>query len=142
MSRPPRTPFGSQPGDPLTDRETQVLALVAAGEPTPAISQRLAIAQNTVKSHLTRIYNKTGSRNRVDAVRYYLDHYTTHPPAGAPAPAAPATLARTRRAVVQPSLIQRQIQEIEARIDQLKPAAGELERLQHALDALRAVDTD
>jgi DNA-binding CsgD family transcriptional regulator len=142
MSRPPRNPSGSEPGDPLTDRETQVLALVAAGEPTAAISQRLGVAQNTVKSHLTRIYNKTGSRNRVDAVRYYLDHYTALSAADVTMWPASTTPQRGRRATPKPSLIERQIQEIEARIDQLKPAAGELERLQHALDALRAVDTD
>ena len=64
----------ARPGDPLTPRETEVLALVAAGEPTAAIAARLAISENTVKGHLTHVYAKTGSRNRVQAVRFYLDH--------------------------------------------------------------------
>jgi DNA-binding CsgD family transcriptional regulator len=45
---------------------------VAAGETTAAIARRLGIAENTVKSHLTNVYAKTGSRNRVQAARYYL----------------------------------------------------------------------
>jgi DNA-binding CsgD family transcriptional regulator len=59
-------------GDPLTAREVQILSLVAAGETTAAIARRLGIAENTVKSHLTKVYAKTGSRNRVQAARYYL----------------------------------------------------------------------
>jgi DNA-binding CsgD family transcriptional regulator len=59
----------------LTARELEVLALVATGEPTSAISRQLGIAENTTKKHLTRVYRKTGSRNRVQATRHYLDHY-------------------------------------------------------------------
>jgi DNA-binding NarL/FixJ family response regulator len=40
--------------DPLTARELEVLALVALGEPTSAISRRPGIRQSTVKTHLTR----------------------------------------------------------------------------------------
>ncbi len=112
------------------------MALVAAGERTPDIGQQLGIAQNTVKSHLTKVYEKTGSRHRVDAVRYYLDHHAT----GDDGLAAAAAIPRRRRQ--QPSLLQRQIREIDARIEQLKPAADELERLQRARDALRAAASD
>jgi DNA-binding CsgD family transcriptional regulator len=66
-------------GDPLTPRELEILALVAAGEPTAAIAQRLAISENTVKGHLTHAYKKTGARNRVQATRHYLDHYREQP---------------------------------------------------------------
>jgi DNA-binding CsgD family transcriptional regulator len=59
----------------LTPREIEVLALVANGEPTSAISRRLGIRENTIKTHLTHIYRKTDSRNRVEATRHYLDHY-------------------------------------------------------------------
>jgi DNA-binding NarL/FixJ family response regulator len=68
------------PGEELTTRELHVLALVADGEPTSAISPRLGISENTVKSHLTSVYRKTGSRNRVQAARHYLDHYGEPPP--------------------------------------------------------------
>jgi DNA-binding CsgD family transcriptional regulator len=66
----------ARPGDPLTPREREILALVAAGEPTTAIAGRLSISENTVKGHLTHVYAKTGSRNRVQATRYHLDHHT------------------------------------------------------------------
>jgi DNA-binding CsgD family transcriptional regulator len=114
-------------GDPLTEREVQVLSLVAAGEPTAAISGLLGIAENTVKSHLTNIYRKTGCRNRVQAARHYLDRYVVGHAAGVPVshPAGDA------------SLIEQQMSEIQARLDQLTPAASE--RLQRALDALRAL---
>jgi DNA-binding CsgD family transcriptional regulator len=115
-------------GDPLTDREVQILSLVAGGETTAAIALRLGISENTIKGHLTHVYKKTGSRNRVQATRYYLDRYTTTPVAE-PRPAAHA------------SLIQRQLREIQGRLDQLAPAATEAQHLQHALDALRALES-
>jgi DNA-binding CsgD family transcriptional regulator len=69
----------ARPGDPLTPRELEILALVAAGEPTAAIAGRLSISENTVKGHLTHVYAKTRSRNRVQATRHYLDHHTAVP---------------------------------------------------------------
>jgi DNA-binding CsgD family transcriptional regulator len=74
---PSRNKPRARNGDPLTAREIEVLGLVAAGEPTAAIARRLAISENTVKGHLTHVYTKTGSRNRVQATRHYLDHHTT-----------------------------------------------------------------
>jgi DNA-binding CsgD family transcriptional regulator len=76
MSRPSSyKPRHASVGDPLTARELEVLALVAAGEPTSEISRDLGIAENTVKTHLTSVYKKTGSRNRVQATRHYLERY-------------------------------------------------------------------
>jgi DNA-binding CsgD family transcriptional regulator len=133
--RPPTRRPSPQLGHPLTEREIQILALVAAGEPTPAISARLGIAANTIKSHLASIYRKTGSRNRVQAVRFYLDHYTTD---ADPAQDPPKRSSPQRTS----SLIQRQINELQSRVDQLAPAASELEQLQHALEALRAIESN
>jgi DNA-binding CsgD family transcriptional regulator len=116
-------------GDPLTGRELQILSLVAAGEPTAEISQRLGVTEHTVKSHLTHVYRKTGCRNRVQAARHYLDTYASTPPVET----APAGTGGT-------SLIQRQIQEIQARLDYLADAAAEAERLQVALEALRSIE--
>ena len=76
----------ARPGDPLTPREREILALVAAGEPTSAIAVRLSISENTVKGHLTHVYAKTGSRNRVQATRHYLAHYAAERPVPAIAP--------------------------------------------------------
>lgn len=49
---------------PLTDRERQVLALVAAGERDQDIADVLHISLRTVRSHLDRIREKTGQRRR------------------------------------------------------------------------------
>jgi DNA-binding CsgD family transcriptional regulator len=123
-----RTPSGrrARKGDPLTNREVQILSLVAAGERTADIGRRLAIAENTVKSHLTNIYTKTGCTNRVQATRYYLHDYTTNHQSSV-------------HTTGDDALIYQQIHDIQARLDQLTSAATELERLQHALDALRAL---
>jgi DNA-binding CsgD family transcriptional regulator len=62
---------------PLSPREREVLALVAAGHSTPAIAEQLGITAGTVKAHVTSIYKKIRVRNRVQAARYYLDHLAT-----------------------------------------------------------------
>ncbi|MFC6016702.1 response regulator [Plantactinospora solaniradicis] len=49
----------------LTDRERQVLELVAAGEPNAVIAERLNLGITTVKTHIANIMTKTGSRNRI-----------------------------------------------------------------------------
>jgi DNA-binding CsgD family transcriptional regulator len=116
-------------GDPLTGREVQVLSLVAAGEPTAVISGLLGIAENTVKSHLTNIYRKTGCRNRVQAARHYLDNHIVGSATRVPLSHPPG----------DHSLIEQQMSDLQARLDQLAPAASEVARLQHALDALRAL---
>jgi DNA-binding CsgD family transcriptional regulator len=87
MSPSPNKPR-ARSGDPLTPREIEVLALVAAGEPTAAIAGRLAISENTVKGHLTHVYAKTGSRNRVQATRHYLDYHTPPRPPRSSQPAS------------------------------------------------------
>jgi DNA-binding CsgD family transcriptional regulator len=92
---PSRSKPRARNGDPLTPREIEVLALVAAGEPTAAIAGRLAISENTVKGHLTHVYAKTGSRNRVQATRHYLDHHTT--PAPPPRSSQPASRGRKKQ---------------------------------------------
>ncbi|MEN3280207.1 MAG: hypothetical protein V7607_1347 [Solirubrobacteraceae bacterium] len=89
---PSRNKPRARNGDPLTPREIEVLALVAAGETTAAIAGRLAISENTVKGHLTHVYAKTASRNRVQATRHYLDHHT--PP---PRPSQPASPGRKKQ---------------------------------------------
>jgi DNA-binding NarL/FixJ family response regulator len=58
----------------LTDRERSILAAVASGLTTAAISRDLWVSEHTVKFHLTNIYRKLGVSNRAGAVRYAVDH--------------------------------------------------------------------
>jgi LuxR family maltose regulon positive regulatory protein len=54
--------------EPLSDRELEVLRLVAAGLTNAQIADRLFIAVSTVKSHTNSIYGKLGVQNRTQAV--------------------------------------------------------------------------
>ena len=55
--------------EPLTQREIQVLELLAEGLPNKAIADRLKISDQTVKFHVSSISAKLGAANRTDAVR-------------------------------------------------------------------------
>ncbi len=55
--------------EPLTQREIQVLELLAEGLPNKAIAARLGISDQTVKFHVSAISGKLGAANRTDAVR-------------------------------------------------------------------------
>jgi len=62
-------------GDPiLTEREQTILAAIAAGKTTAAISADLWVSEHTVKFHLTNIYRKLGVPNRAGAVRHAIEH--------------------------------------------------------------------
>lgn len=61
--------FDRPPGG-LSLREVDVLRELATGATNAEIAERLSISINTVARHLTHIYVKTGSSNRVEAVRY------------------------------------------------------------------------
>lgn len=52
----------------LSAREVEVLVLIAKGLPNSAISERLFVTENTLKSHIRRIYKKIGAESRTQAV--------------------------------------------------------------------------
>ncbi len=55
---------------PLSQREEEVLRLIAAGKNNPEIARMLSISLNTVTRHVTNIFDKTGTTNRVEAALY------------------------------------------------------------------------
>ena len=58
----------------LTDRETEVLHLMAKGLANSQIADGLAIAEGTVKNHLVNIYQKLGVHSRAEAVAWVWQH--------------------------------------------------------------------
>jgi len=57
----------SGPLESLTERERQVLALVAEGLPNKQIGRRLEISEKTVKAHLTQVFAQLGVTDRTQA---------------------------------------------------------------------------
>ncbi|HEV2639467.1 MAG TPA: LuxR C-terminal-related transcriptional regulator [Actinocrinis sp.] len=71
--RPARPVSAPRPAGPdsrvaLTEREAQILALVALGQSNRLISRWLFVSESTVKAHLTRLYIKFAVDNRTAAV--------------------------------------------------------------------------
>jgi LuxR family maltose regulon positive regulatory protein len=54
--------------EPLSERELEVVQLIAEGLTNPEIASRLYVALNTVKAHTRNIYGKLGVNNRTQAV--------------------------------------------------------------------------
>jgi LuxR family maltose regulon positive regulatory protein len=54
--------------EPLSERELEVLQLIAEGLTNPEIASRLFLALNTVKAHTRNIYGKLGVHTRTQAV--------------------------------------------------------------------------
>ena len=71
---------GGRPGrapampDGLTQREVEILGLIAQGLTNTEIAEHLFLSNHTVKTHINRIFAKTGSRDRVAAIGYAQRH--------------------------------------------------------------------
>jgi predicted ATPase/DNA-binding CsgD family transcriptional regulator len=63
----------------LTERELDVLRLIADGKSTKEIAAALVVSRHTVERHITHIYQKTGTRSRAEATAYALRHGLVSP---------------------------------------------------------------
>ena len=72
--------FSAQPSPPvesngdLTRREIEILKLVAGGESTKAVADRLHVSPATVRNHVQNILGKLGVHSRLQAVAYATTH--------------------------------------------------------------------
>jgi DNA-binding NarL/FixJ family response regulator len=76
-ARPHKPPGRKPPGelpDGLTQREAEILSMIAKGMTNPDIAAELYVSAHTIKSHINRIFAKTGSADRAAAIRYARHH--------------------------------------------------------------------
>jgi DNA-binding NarL/FixJ family response regulator len=66
--RPPGVTSAGSPVDPLTEREREVLRLVASGANNAEIAEELYLSERTVKGHISAIFSKLGVRDRAAAI--------------------------------------------------------------------------
>ncbi len=67
-------PVAASPNDGLTQREAQVLRLVAAGKSNRAIATELILSEKTVARHVSNIFTKLGLSSRSAATAYAYEH--------------------------------------------------------------------
>jgi DNA-binding NarL/FixJ family response regulator len=82
----PQAPPSPAPGG-LTQREAEILGLIATGLTNPEIAARLFLSNHTVKTHINRIFAKTGSRDRAAAIGYAHRNHIGGQPGSAQVPA-------------------------------------------------------
>lgn len=74
---------GSTPSRPLPDglsqREAEVLALIASGRTNTQIADALVVSASTVKTHINNVFAKIGVRDRAQAVQYAYRHGLADP---------------------------------------------------------------
>ena len=63
---------GKQEG--ITDRESEILALITQGKSNAAVAELTYLSPNTVKSHIRSVYRKIGAESRSQAVLWGVDH--------------------------------------------------------------------
>ncbi|WP_129629187.1 kelch repeat-containing protein [Candidatus Oscillochloris fontis] len=73
---------------PISEREREILKLVATGASNQQIAQQLNISINTVKVHVRNIFSKTGVMSRTEATIYAINHGLVTPERFAPSSAS------------------------------------------------------
>lgn len=69
------TPAAAEPGDlvdPLTEREAEIMNLIAQGSTNAEIAAGLFLSEKTVKNHVNHVYAKLGARTRAQATALWL----------------------------------------------------------------------
>lgn len=79
---------GGLPHEALSDREMQILRMIAAGEPLGRIAERLHLSPKTVSTYKTRVMEKLAISNNADLIRYASRHNLVYAPGE---PVTPAT---------------------------------------------------
>jgi DNA-binding NarL/FixJ family response regulator len=74
-ARPGAEEAPGPPPDGLTHREVEILSLIARGLTNPEIAAQLFLSNHTIKTHINRIFAKTGSRDRAAAIGYAHRHH-------------------------------------------------------------------
>jgi DNA-binding CsgD family transcriptional regulator len=70
-------PDGGGVSDPrieLSERELEIIALVAQGLTNQEIGSTLMISKRTVDNHVSNVFTKTGAKNRVALINWAMDH--------------------------------------------------------------------
>lgn len=70
--KPPARSVQQRPRDSLTERQTEVLRLVAAGQTNREIATALVLSEKTVDHHVSNILGKLGIRSRASATAFAL----------------------------------------------------------------------
>jgi DNA-binding NarL/FixJ family response regulator len=64
----------AQPHMQLSDRELQVLRMIAGGQSISDIAHELSLSPKTISTHKTRILEKLGMHNQAELIRYAIEH--------------------------------------------------------------------
>jgi DNA-binding CsgD family transcriptional regulator len=67
-------PVTVPPRADLSEREMEIIELVATGLTNQEIAERLTISKRTVDNHISNIFTKTGAKNRVALLNWAMDH--------------------------------------------------------------------
>jgi DNA-binding NarL/FixJ family response regulator len=67
--------FAPSPGIEFTDREREVLDLLAGGLSNAQIADRLYLSPRTVEKYVSSLFRKTETNNRAELVRFVMDHH-------------------------------------------------------------------